>query len=80
MRLLRATISTVVLGLLVPAWAAAQTGPARPGELARQSLRPYAHVFIAYAVVWALVLGWVVSIFRRWSRVEEELRHPPNEE
>ncbi|NIP59606.1 MAG: CcmD family protein [Gemmatimonadetes bacterium] len=51
----------------------AQTIPAGAGEVARQSLRPYAHVFIAYALAWVLVLGWVVSIGRRLGRVEEEV-------
>ncbi len=50
--------------------AAAQT-PA--GSLASQNLRPYVHVFIAYAVVIALILGWVVSIGRRLSDVERKL-------
>lgn len=38
-----------------------------------QSLRPYWHVFIAYAIAIALVLGWVVSIGRRLRDVEERL-------
>ena len=41
--------------------------------LAGQSLRPYGHVFVAYALAWALVLGWVVSLARRWGRVQDEL-------
>ena len=47
--------------------------PAQADALAGQSLRPYAHVFLAYALAWALVLGWIVSLGRRWSRVEDEL-------
>jgi hypothetical protein len=41
-------------------------------RLASQSLRPYWHVFIAYALAWALVFGWVVSIARRLARAERE--------
>jgi len=45
-----------------------------PGNaLATQSLRPYWHVFIAYAIAIALVLGWVISIGRRLRDVEERL-------
>jgi CcmD family protein len=35
--------------------------------------RGYWHVFAAYAIVWILVLGWVISIVRRLRRVEERL-------
>lgn len=75
--MIRLVVALVVLaGLLAmgePSWALGQTGPAGAGELARQSLRPYAHVFIAYALAWLVVLGWVVSIGRRLGRVEEEV-------
>lgn len=36
-------------------------------------LRAYYHVFIAYTIVIALVLGWVLSIGRRLREVEERL-------
>lgn len=56
--------------LLVPADALAQAT-----ELGRQTLgRAYWHVFIAYAVAWLLIGGWVVSIARRLARVERRLR------
>lgn len=63
----------VLLLLLVvdPTGLAGQQGPG--ASLGSQSMRPYAHVFWAYALAWALVLGWVVSISRRWSRVEDDL-------
>lgn len=67
-------LAVVLLVLLVAFGAAdlaAQRGPG--ASLASQSMRPYAHVFWAYALAWALVLGWVVSIGRRWSRVEDDL-------
>lgn len=38
------------------------------------SLRPYWHVFAAYAVAWALVLGWVLLIARRVARLEARFR------
>jgi len=36
-------------------------------------LRAYWHVFIAYAVVILVVLGWVISIGRRLKDVQERL-------
>jgi len=41
--------------------------------LAGQSLRPYHFVFLAFALAWILVLGWVVSIGRRVSRLADRL-------
>ena len=43
------------------------------GELAVQSLRPYWHVFIAYALAIVLIGGWAVSIGRRLRDVEDRL-------
>ncbi len=61
-----------VLGVLLlqasPVWAQAGT------VLGRQTLgRGYWHVFAAYAIVWLLVFGWVISIVRRLRRIEERL-------
>lgn len=41
-----------------------------PDSMASQSLRPYAHVFVAYAIAWLLIGGWMVSIHRRLGRLE----------
>jgi CcmD family protein len=62
--------AVAVLALL-----AAPTGlAAQATELGRQTLgRPYWHVFIAYALAWVLIGGWVVSIARRLARVERRL-------
>ena len=59
-----------VLGFLtVPGLLAAQ-GTA----LGQQTLgRPFWHVFIAYALVWVFLGGWVISIARRLARVERRL-------
>ena len=75
------TLRKLILGLLPVALSvatvaavAAQGTPELPGErLAQQSLRAYWHVFIAYAIVIAMVLGWVISIARRLSRIEAQL-------
>ncbi|MBW3534676.1 MAG: CcmD family protein [Gemmatimonadetes bacterium] len=67
----RAAALGLALLLALPAGAAAQMGPE---GLSGQTLgRGYLHVFLAYAVAWALVLGWVVSIARRRARVEHRL-------
>lgn len=39
------------------------------------SLRPYWHVFAAYAVTIILIGGWAISIARRLRDVEERLTH-----
>ena len=57
--------------LMTPGVSLAQ---AAANELARQTLgRPYWYVFVAYAVVWVLVAGWVISIARRLAVVEKRL-------
>ena len=53
--------------------AVAQEAAASATGLSGQSLRPYQFVFIAYALAWLLVLGWVVAIARRMARLERRL-------
>lgn len=65
---LLALLALLALLVLVPVAALAQG----PGP-ATGSLRPYWHVFVAYAAAWLLVLGWVAHIGRRLSRVESHL-------
>jgi len=36
-------------------------------------LRAYWHVFIAYAIVILMVLGWVISIGRRLKDIQDQL-------
>jgi len=55
----------------VPAVAHQAAAPAT--GLSGQSLRPYQFVFVAYALAWVLVLGWVVAIARRMARLERRL-------
>jgi CcmD family protein len=50
---------------LVAQDAAARTPPA--------TMRAFWHVFLAYAAVWLLILGWLVSIARRLARVERSI-------
>ena len=63
----------VALVLLLPEVGFSQ-GMGDASAIANQSLRGYTHMFIAYAIAWALVVGWVVSIARRLGRVEKALK------
>lgn len=66
-------VAPALMMLLVAAPALAQE-TALPGSgLAGQSLRPYAFVFIAYAIAWVFVLGWVISVARRMSGLARRL-------
>jgi CcmD family protein len=38
-----------------------------------RTLRAYAHVFIAFALAWLLLFGYLVSLVRRFGRLEREL-------
>ena len=61
--------------LLAPAGAAQEIqGLPDVGALGRQSLRPYWHVFIAYALAVVLIFGWVVSIAKRLGALERRLQ------
>ena len=48
-------------------------GMPQASRLAEQSLRPYWHVFTAYALVIVLIGGWAISIARRLRAIEERL-------
>lgn len=68
-RLPSASMATLLF-LITAAPALAQL----PGQgVGQQSLRAYTHVFIAYAVVLVLVVGYVVWIARRLTDVERRL-------
>ncbi len=73
--LIRAVIASVLLLL------SADSVWAQTVDLASQRLGPgYMNLFLAYAVAWILVLGWVVSIALRLSRVERRLEDAPRAE
>jgi CcmD family protein len=38
-----------------------------------RTLRAYWHVFVAFAVAWALVFGYTLSLGRRFRRLEDQL-------
>lgn len=75
MSALRRTLLSVVAGILPVALLAGGLAGAQAesGALGTQSLRPFAHVFIAYALAWLLVIGWTWSISRRLGKVERSL-------
>lgn len=75
MSALRRTLLSVVAGILPVALLAGGLAGAQAGSgaLGTQSLRPFAHVFIAYALAWLLVIGWTWSISRRLGKVERRL-------
>jgi len=60
----------LVLLVNVPLWAQ----ETMPGQaVAGQNLRAYHFVFIAYAILWVFVFGWVVAVGRRLARLERRL-------
>jgi len=61
-----------LLSAVVALPAAAQALPGT--EVGAQNLRPYHFLFIAYAIAWILVFGWVVSVARRLARLEKRLQ------
>ena len=64
-------------GIVLPSALAALLTSAAPAVaqvgtevLAQQSLRPYWYVFIAYALAWLLLMGWLFSMVRRMRGLE----------
>jgi CcmD family protein len=54
--------------------AAPQTGASSlPRYTPPRTLRAYAHVFVAFAVAWVLLFGYVVFLSRKFRRVEEQV-------
>ncbi len=47
----------------------AETAPGAPPR----TLRAYWHLFVAFALAWILLFGYVVYVGRRFARVEREL-------
>jgi CcmD family protein len=57
-----------------PAADAAQTGSAGlPRYTPPRTMRAYTHVFVAFALAWVLLFGYVVFIARKFRRVEEQV-------
>ena len=70
-RLLRWALPVVLLVLVTVPLLAQEGMPA--GGSSGQNLRAYRFVFIAYALAWVFVFGWVVSVGRRLARLERRL-------
>ena len=73
MTMIRGLLPAVLLTLTAIGAAGQEMGLDPPSELAAQSLRPYWHVFIAYAIAILLVMAWAGSIAKRLSDVERRL-------
>ena len=67
-RWLVAVSAVAVFLWLVPVDLAAQAP-----EATRLEMRHFWHVFIAYALAWIILFAWIVSILRRFRRLEEKL-------
>ena len=73
MQMLRPRPRLVLLAALAASLVSSAPLVAQVGTevLAQQSLRPYWYVFIAYALAWLLLLGWMFSIGRRMRGLED---------
>ncbi|MEM7415363.1 MAG: hypothetical protein AAF389_07700 [Gemmatimonadota bacterium] len=69
---MRSTIFRAV-GLALAMIAGATPLLAQSAQLGQQSLRPYWHVFAAYALVIVIVGAWAFSIGKRLRDVESRL-------
>jgi CcmD family protein len=56
-----------------PAQAAAPASSGLPRYTPPRTLRAYAHVFIAFAVAWVLLFGYVVFLARKFRHVEQQV-------
>jgi CcmD family protein len=60
-----------------PAAAPAASAPASSGLPTEQApprtLRAYKHVWIAFTIAWLLLFGYVISVGRRFARLEREV-------
>jgi CcmD family protein len=43
------------------------------GDYLPRNMRPYWHFFLAFGAAWVLLGGYVISLGRRFGRLEEEL-------
>lgn len=64
--------STEAATTAAPAADAAQSS-GLPRYTPPRTLRAYTHVFVAFAVAWALLFGYVVFLSRKFRRVEEQV-------
>lgn len=53
--------------------APSSSASALPRYAPPRTLRAYAHVFVAFAVAWVLLFGYVVFLSRKFRRVEEQV-------
>ena len=76
--MMRRSFKIFGLVLLAAALVPLAAGPlgAQAENLGQQGLgRAYWHVFLAYAIAWVFIFGWIVSIARRLGRLERSLQN-----
>lgn len=56
-----------------PAAEPASASASLPRDTPPRTLRAYAHVFVAFAIVWALLFGYLVYIVRKFRSVEDQV-------
>jgi CcmD family protein len=56
-----------------PAATPASSAASLPRYTPPRTLRAYTHVFVAFAIVWALLFGYMVFLARKFKRVEEQV-------
>jgi CcmD family protein len=56
-----------------PAANAPSSASSLPRYTPPRTMRAYAHVFVAYAVAWLLLVGYMVFLSRKFKRVEEQV-------
>lgn len=74
-----AAVVTVAADVDITAVVAQEAGTQGAGGLPERSapprtLRAHWHVYIAFAITWALLFGFVLSLGRRFGRLEDEIR------
>ena len=67
-------VFAVALLALLASAVTAVPGLAQTPEATPLEMRHFWHVFIAYAIAWVFIGGWLFSIVRRLRRVEERLK------
>ena len=68
-----AVFAVVLGGTVAFAWQDSGFVPVKPGETGQETLPATPLVFIAYGLIWTMLLVYVLFLWRRLGRVEREL-------
>ncbi len=69
----QSAVSTQTAPSAAPATKAQSGNAGLPRYTPPRTLRAYAHVFVAFAVAWVLLFGYVFFLARKFRRVEEQV-------